>query len=276
VLLRSLGIFKGKLVLSFHGADLTATANARGRFYKAAWRRLLTAADNVAICAESMRRTVLRIAPHAKVTTIHNGVDPMFLRGGRAARSERRSILHIGAFEHKKSHDVLLHAFRLMLEKVPNAFLILIGGDGPRLPHVRALVSDLALEDKVEILFEVPHKRLPEFMERADLFVLPSRSEGFPLVLLEAGMAGLPVVATPVDGIAEMIEDGVTGLLVPPDDPAALSSAMLRLLTDTALADRLARAWHERVTTSWSWERLGQEYLRVVGAPAIALAEDAV
>jgi glycosyltransferase involved in cell wall biosynthesis len=263
-LLRSLRIFRGKLLLSFHGADLTAIANARGWHYKAAWRCLLTAADHVVTCSESLRLTVLRLAPRAKVVTINNGVDSMFLRGRRAARMERRSILHVGKFEHKKAQDVLLRAFRLSLRTLPDAFLVLIGAGGPRLQEARALVSDLGLEDKVEIHVNVPHERLLEFMERADLFVLPSRSEGFPLVLLEAGLAGLPVVATPVDGVAEMIEDGVTGLLVPPDDPAALDSAMRRLLTDTVLADKLARAWHERVSTRWSWEKVCREYLSLV------------
>jgi|ERR1700676_5720730 len=98
-------------------------------------------------------------------------------------------------------------------------------------------------------------------MAQADLFGLPSRSEPFGIVLLEAGAAGLPVIGTRVGGIPELIEDGVTGILVAPDDVVALEGAMRGLFTDSTDANRLAQAWHTKVTTTWSWERTGREYL---------------
>src|ERR1700676_4588392 len=98
-------------------------------------------------------------------------------------------------------------------------------------------------------------------MAQADLFGLPSRSEPFGIVLLEAGAAGLPVIATRVGGIPELIEDGLTGVLVPPDDLVALEGAMRRLLTDITDANRLAQAWHKKVITTWSWERTCRQYL---------------
>jgi glycosyltransferase involved in cell wall biosynthesis len=267
LLMKTLGLFRGKLLLSFHGADIVAISQTRG-FHRAAWRNLITRADRAVTCSEAMARDVLHFAPRARVVTIHNGMDVHLFGRNPRIRYSRRRILHIGKFEHKKAHDVLLQAFQLLLESVPDAFLVLVGATGPELAHVRALVSALGLEHKVEIHIDVPHERVPEFMDRADVFVLPSRSEPFGIVMLEAGAAGLPVVATRVGGVPELIEDGETGLLVPPDDAIGLERAIRLLLTDAAAADRLALAWHERVLSNWSWEQTCRKYLDAIGTCA--------
>lgn len=263
LLLKWLRLFRGKILLTFQGVDMTEVGKTKG-FHRRAWRYLITRADGVVACSEALGREVHDFAPKARVTTIHNGVDLALFDRTRINRSERRSILHIGKFEHKKSHDVLLPAFRLLLETIPDAFLVLIGSGGPALGQVRRLITDLGLEGRVEVHVDLPHAELPQFMDRADLFVLPSRSEPFGIVSLEAGAAGLPVVATRVGGIPELIEDGITGILVPADDVMELEHAIRDLLTDTAKADRLAQAWHETVIRKWSWERMCEQYLELV------------
>jgi glycosyltransferase involved in cell wall biosynthesis len=83
-------------------------------------------------------------------------------------------------------------------------------------------------------------------------------------VLLEAGAAGLPVIAARVGGIPELMEHERTGLLIPPDDAEALAAAIRRLITDSLLADSLARSWHERVLATWSWNATGQKYIALI------------
>lgn len=265
LLLKVVRLFRGKLILSFHGGDMISVYKAQGIIHRTAWRTLITKADGVVVPSDALREKVLGFAPVANVVTIHNGVDVSLFNRPRINRSKRLTVLHIGVFDHiRKSQDVLLQAFQLLLKRIPDASLILIGLQGPDLMQTQALISALDLEGRVEIHLDVSHDQLPQFMDRADLFVLPSRTEGFGIVLLEAGAAGLPVIATRVGGIPELIEDGINGLLVPPENFVELQSAMYDLLTDIAKADRLAQAWHERVVMTWDWERTSRQYLRAL------------
>jgi glycosyltransferase involved in cell wall biosynthesis len=263
-LLRWFGLYRGRLLLSFHGADITAIANLRW-FYRMLWRWVINSADAVTTCSEALRNQLLAVAPHAtRVLAIHNGVDPGPFDGNRAPREHRRTVLHIGKFEHKKSQDILLKAFHLLLKSLPDASLILVGATGPMVDTVREQISLLGLPDRVELHVDVPHERVPEFFDRADLFVLPSRAEPFGLALLEAGAAGVPVVAARVGGIPELVEDGVTGILVPAEDVAALEAAMRLMLTDPETATRMAQAWRDKVLACWSWRETCHRYLTLI------------
>src|ERR1035437_3381672 len=139
LLLKTLGLFRGKLLLSFHGADIVAVSQTRG-FHRAVWRNLITRADRVVACSDALARDVLRFAPRARVTAIHNGVDSRLFRRPPGSRPRRRRILHVGKFETKKAQDVLVHAFQLLLRSVPDASLVLVGGDGPELASDRKSV----------------------------------------------------------------------------------------------------------------------------------------
>ena len=167
-------------------------------------------------------------------------------------------------FDPVKAHDVLLHAFALLRARISDATLVLVGADGPTLEKTRSQADDLGLSGSVEFHVDVPHEQLPGFMARASLLVLPSRSEACPLVLLEAGAAKLPVIASRVGGVPEMLEHGTTALLIPPDNPHALANAIQALLLDTVLADRLSQAWYARVVERWSWSRTRQRYLDLI------------
>ena len=255
--------YKGKFVFTFQGADIGEISQSTG-LARWLWQFLITRADGVVACSDALRKDVVRFAPKARVTTIHNGVDLSLFDQFRQPRVLLRRILHIGKFEHKKSQDVLLRAFKNLVGSIPDAFLILIGAEGPELSRTRALITELQLEKRVELHVNVPHERLPEFMAQADLFVLPSRAEPFGIVLLEAGAAGLPVVATRVGGIPELIENERTGLLIAPESVEELEASMKRLLTDVGLAERLGRSWHDQVVSTWSWEVTCRKYLDLV------------
>ena len=115
------------------------------------------------------------------------------------------------------------------------------------------------------MLGAVRHEALPPYHAAADAFVAPALGqESFGLVLVEAMAAGLPVVATRIPGYDEVVRDGVDGLLVPPDDPAALAAAILRVLTDPALALRLAGSGKARAA-EFSWDRVAAQVEAVYG-----------
>ncbi len=264
-ILRWIGGFRGELLLSFHGSDFRILVEPAPWFYRILWKLLIRRADGVVACSEKLQRDILAFVPRAtRIVTIHNGIDFCLFAQARRPHEERRQILHVGKFEHQKGQDLLLLAFSRLLKSFSESRLILVGAPGPTLEQTKTSIAELGLEAHIEMHINVPHDQMPQFFARADLFVLPSRAEAFPLVLLEAGAAGLPVVATAVGGVPEAINDGVTGLLVPSGDVTALEAAMRQLLTDQATADRLASNLHEKVRATWSWEKTSEKYLALI------------
>lgn len=148
-----------------------------------------------------------------------------------------------------KRIDTLIRAFSKIKDAHPTATLVIMGEGQERL-RLEALIRDLGLESRVRLRGHVDQAQ--SYMNALDLFVLSSRSEGLGYVLLEAGLAGLPVVASNVGGIPEVIEHDVTGLLVPPGDPDALADALIRCLADSALRSRLSSTLRARVLKDFS------------------------
>jgi glycosyltransferase involved in cell wall biosynthesis len=150
----------------------------------------------------------------------------------------------VGRLELEKGHPTLLEAWPLVLEQQPGAYLMIVG-EGSRLDALRGIAHEQGIERHV--IFTGRRDDIPAITAAFDVAVLPSYREAQGLTILEAMALSRPVVASNVGGIPEMVEDGVTGLLVPPHDPPALAAAIVRLLRDHPLADMLARAGHDLV-----------------------------
>src|SRR5207253_10486932 len=135
-------------------------------------------------------------------------------------------VVMVARMSPEKDAESLVRAAALAARQLP-AFRLEVAGDGACLPALKQLAAGLALGDHVRFLGEV--RDVPALLARASLFVLPSQTEGISLTILEAMARGLPVVATCVGGNPEVVEDGRTGLLVPPRDPEALARGILRL-----------------------------------------------
>jgi glycosyltransferase involved in cell wall biosynthesis len=136
----------------------------------------------------------------------------------------------------------------------------LIAGDGPEREQLETEARQLGLASSVEFLGE--RNDIPDLIRSSDLFVLSTRSEGLPMSVLEAMAAGLPVVASEVGGIPELV-DAETGVLVPPEDPAALSTAVERLLADQGLRARLGAAGRARAEERFDLESWGRAHIRL-------------
>lgn len=274
VLTKWLRLWSGKIILSIHGLDIRGAARTRG-IERILWTCLIRAADAVvAPCRELAEDASAAFPiPRGRLHVIPNGVDPEAIRDEQdrdfaipPALASARYVACVATFEHKKGQDVLVRAFARLQARHPDLHLVLAGRATETLPGLRALVDELGVADRVHIFENVPHARIPAFLERATVFCLPSRAEGGnPLAILEAGVFGLPVVACPVGGVPEMIEHGRHGILVQPEDEAALEYALGTLFDDDALRAQLGEALRERVLREFTWDRAACDYLEIIG-----------
>lgn len=251
------------LVVSFHGADLTGL-QATPPHTQRAWNELLRRAGAVVACSAALADRVagsFGVAP----TVVHNGIDAAaFVRmaGPRQPQAGgRRTILSVGKFEHKKGQDVLLEAFASLAARHANVDLLLVGATDAALEPLRRRCAELGLNARVAFKPDTPHPEVARLFAAAHLFALPSRQEPFGIVLLEAGCLALPVVATRVGGIPEILEDGVTARLVPPDDAPAMAAALEAMLVDPAAAQAMGERLQSHVNRSFSWARALDGYV---------------
>jgi glycosyltransferase involved in cell wall biosynthesis len=184
------------------------------------------------------------------------GVDITQFRPGQPISG---LVISVGRFVDKKAPELGLLAFSKVLQRVPNARLLMLG-DGPLRPAVERLVAALHLENNVRLEGGLDHPEVVEAMGRASVFmqhsVVDARGdrEGTPVAVLEAGAAGTPVVATRHEGIAEVVVDGETGILVDEHDTDAMGSAIAELLSDPQHARELGRAARRRVEGEYSMD----------------------
>jgi glycosyltransferase involved in cell wall biosynthesis len=186
------------------------------------------------------------------VVRIYNGIDLRRFVPNGGASDEPPLVLAVGRLVEKKGFDVLIRACELL--RVDGVrFRCLIVGKGELAHDLQTLISALDLEQYVELAGPLPREKLLELFPRAAVVAAPcvvgsdGNRDGLPTVLTEAMALKVPVVATPVTGIPELVEDGETGLIVPERDPAALATAIRLLVEDTETARRLAEAGRERV-----------------------------
>lgn len=199
----------------------------------------------------------------SRVTVIPNGVemgDASSLAPARVRQEFRIApaaplLGTIGRLHPQKGVDVLLRALSALPREFPDLKTLIVG-EGPARPELERLAAQLGVSQKV--IFTGLRRDIPDILAALDLLVLPSRWEGMPNVVLEAMAAGTPVVATAVGAVPELVIDGETGLLVPPEDPAALAQCLRRLLSDAPLRARLAAAGRARVEKEFSLEKMLQ------------------
>ena len=191
-----------------------------------------------------------------RTVVIANAVDVRSFRPPSGGSGNPR-IIGIGRFAYPKDFTTLLEA----LARVRAHCRTVLAGDGPALPAVAAAVQKDGLSERVELLGA--RADIAELLARSDVFVLSSSSEGFPVSILEAMAAGLPVVATDVGGVAEAVEDGETGLLVPPADSEALARALERLVSDADLRRRLGAAGRARALRLFDVPRYRTAYVEL-------------
>ena len=261
-----------------------------GRLRLLAYRLTDRLADRTTIVSATAaeRYVGMRAVPRERLRVIPNGVDTARFRPLPAAGAElRRRLglgdsfvwLAVGRFELAKDYPNMLAAFAKVAERQPTATLLLVG-TGSLQPDTEALVRSLGLESRVRFLGV--RRDVTELLSAADGYVLSSAWEGMPIVLLEAGAAGIPVVCTAVGGNREVVLDGVTGFVVPPRDSAALADAMIRLSALTPEERRLlGQRGRAHIEANYSlarivdlWEAMYRELLAAKGQRVVLAARN--
>ena len=233
----------------------------------------LSAAHRVVVNSQSTADDVASLGVRrSRIVIIPPGVaripDSVGSRPELAARPLR--LLAVGAVASRKGLEYLLEA----LATVSFPFELDLAGDPDYEPAYRSRLEEridsLGLRDRVRFMGRLDDAQLDAAHREADVFVAPSVWEGFGMAVQDALLYGLPIVATRVGGIPELVRDGEHGLLVPPRDPAALAHALERLAADPALRAALRdRARARGVEVAWTWERVGDAFASVVAEVAV-------
>jgi len=271
-ILKAIGAWRGRIVLSFHGSDARSIDPDSW-----IWHRIARCADAVTACsgelANRLQGTGLFKVP---VTVIPNGIDARgFEALSRSAANplDRRQVggyfLNVGSFVPAKGQDTVLQAFANIAGDWPGPGLVFAGNalDGSWLASLRALALSLGVSDRVVFLENLPLSGVAALMRDATCLVHGSHREGLPLVLLEAGALSLPVVATPVGGIPELLPTPGHGWLFPVGDVPCLASCLREVLTAPGVAAGKGSRLHDHVCANFSVESNGAGFDAVLVPP---------
>lgn len=271
---RALGL---PLVVTLQG-ELTMDATGvyqRSRVLPGLLRELLRTADAVTACSGATLREAEEFAAvelGERGHVVYNGVSLGDFDRPPPPPAPRPYAVAIGRHVPQKGFDVLLRAFATAAGTPDFDLDLVLAGDGPERPRLEVLARDLGIAGRVNFPGSIPRPDVPELFLASSFFVLPSRHEPMGIVNVEAMAAGKAVVASDVGGVAEVVEDGITGLLVPPDEPEPLARALVELATDRGLAKRLGEAGRGRAA-AFDWEIVAGEYESVYAEAAERMAQ---
>lgn len=259
-MLRRLGV---PVVVTFHGSDLAVSM--RAEHVARSMRRVIRGAAVLTTVSSALAAAARHAFPEraGEVRVIHNFVPSDLALAARATDGSAArdvDVMFVGSLVPAKGVDVLLRAFHDVAKRREGARLLVIG-DGPERGSSERLAVELGIGAAVEFAGVRAREELATLYARARLLVLPSRSEGFGLVLAEAAAFGTPAVGADVGGIPDVIQDGVSGLIVPPDDVPALADAIATLLGDDARRAAMGAAARTVALERFSREAITRQYL---------------
>jgi glycosyltransferase involved in cell wall biosynthesis len=254
-----------RLVVTVHNSDIRVSPFQEPRIRP--WQaRLFERADAVTAVSESLLSDATELYPciQGKGHVIYNGVGSTWFRKPAADSSaEGKYVLFVGRLNEVKGVDILLQAWKQVCARFP-AVQLWFAGDGPELENLQAGAKESGIVSNVRFLGRTNQTDLPDLYRKAEVVVLPSRREGLPFTLLEAGACGAITIGTKIPGIPEIIQDGVTGLLVETESSGDLASAISQILEMPAEQRyRMKEAAYKNVTENFSEETMISSYFKV-------------
>ncbi len=249
------------LVTTYHTSHFLKRADSW--FWRPLFRRFIEAADYNLAASREIARVAERIAPGRRVEALTNGVETTFFRRTEPAlppppEGRRRIIVPRRLFP-KNGVEYFVRAMPLILERLDVEALVV--GDGPERDRLEALAAELGVADRIRFLGARPHHEMPALLSSAELAVFPSLMEATSVAALEAMACEVPVAASRVGGLPEIV-DGEVGGLFEPADPAGLAASVVALLTSPRLRE-MGREARRRVVERWSNERLARRHLEI-------------
>ena len=252
-------------VTTLHGTDITLVG--RDPSFLPITRFGIEQSDRVTAISNYLRQATLdTFAVSTPIEVIYNFIDSEFYRRRpdpslkkRLAPGGEKIILHISTFRPIKRITDCIEVLARIRAEGPNARLVMCG-DGPERAEAEAVATRLNVSDDVIFAGQQPQSMIREYLSIADLLLLPSQSESFGLVALEAMACEVPVIATRVGGLPELVEDGATGFLFPVGDVNAMAAGAISLLSNQALTQQFGRLAREVAITRFSAERIIPEY----------------
>lgn len=257
-----------------HGSGFVALnnpiTNTLARLLDEAFGRLIfKRADGVVANSHASAQFVQRLAPSRVVEVIYRGVEENELAAispdqtVRTKHPNKILIAYVGRLIDGKGVGDLLHAFA---ELPPHAAQLLLIGAGPQEKTLRQLADQLKLTARITFYGDTPWPKAIALIKAADIIVNPSYTEGLPTAVIEAALCQRAIVATNVGGTPEIIQHGVSGYLVPPNNPTALRAALEKLVVDPALRHRLGQAAATSATNRFTWAWATTTYQQLLNA----------
>ena len=253
-------------VVSVHGLDAFSTKQVGGRageWCRRISQRVYRNSRRVICISEHVREQVLEgTGPSCRTSVVYNGVDVnLFSPGGDAASSEP-IVLSVGNLIPIKGHEVLIRAVAAIAGEFPALKLEIIG-QGPELFRLQNLANQLQIAERVRFLGRQSREQVAAAMRRCTVFALPSRYEGLGCVYLEAMCVGKPVIGCRGQGIAEIVQHGINGFLVGPDNERELSLALAMILHDESRRRNLGAAARNTILERLTLEEQAQNLARI-------------
>lgn len=264
-LLKRLGLWRGRIVLSFHGSDANTLDAASPH-----WQLIAAQCDEITACSAALAERVAAVGLFTQpIQVVHNGIDCERFRDAPDKTPLPLAapyILSVGNYVPRKAQDVLLEGFCRIAPAHPELRLVCVGGtdNGDWLTQLKALAERLGITGRVLFLENLPQGRVAALMRQAACLAHTAHAEPFGLVLIEAGVCAAPIVATRVGGIPEILPSADYGLLFPDGDVAALAAALDAVLRAPQEARARAERFHRRVLDCFSANAMVEGYLRVL------------
>ncbi len=244
-------LFNKKSVYHFHGALFREQYAKSPSFIKKRIKSFLEQSDTVICLSKDWKDSLQSIAPGANIKIVPNGVPlPTETVFSSNSSQERTNLLFLGLIGERKGIFDLL-AVLGDLDRNGLEYLLTIGGNGD-IERLNATIKRYGIESKTNFLGWITGTKKEELFRKSDIFILPSYGEGMPMSILEAMSYGVPVIASNVGGIPEVISDKTTGLLVPPGDRDALRKGLLTLMKDVDLRKRIGQAARKYIADNFS------------------------
>lgn len=226
---------------------------------------LFSFADKIIVNSRFTRQEILSLGiKDKKIEVVSPGIDCHDFQHFPKAESRTLNLLFVGHYRPRKGIHYLLEAIGKLNYSEIRLHLVGKKEDPEYYFYLLDLVKKLNLLDKVIFSERVDHHELCHLYSQADIFVFPSLWEGFGIVLLEAMYYRLPIIASDVSAIPELVKDGENGLLVPPSDPEALAKAICKLIENPSLRKEMGKRGYQRVINSYSWETTGEKFYQIV------------